>query len=115
MDNPLTLALGLLIWVSVMWDGFATIVLPRTVAPMKRLSGRFYNRSWRLWSLIGRAIRTDDRRLAFLAIYGPLSVMLLAGHLGRPGRRRLRPDLPRDPDRDSWRKARRSASGRFFI
>ena len=77
MNNPLSLALGLLIWVSVMWDGFATMVLPRTVVPMRRLSGRFYNLSWQLWSLIARRIRTGERRLAFLAIFGPLSVMLL--------------------------------------
>ncbi len=77
MNKSLSLVLGLLLWIGVMWDGFSTIVLPRTVAPMKRLSGRFYKRSWRFWSLIGRRIRTDERRLSFLAVYGPLSVMLL--------------------------------------
>jgi Ion channel len=77
MMNWLSLALGLLIWMGVMWDGFATTVLPRTVVPMKRLSGRFYNLSWHFWSLAARRIRTDDHRLGFLAIYGPLSVMLL--------------------------------------
>ncbi len=77
MDNPLSLGIGLLIWVSVMWDGFATMVLPRTVVPMKRLSGRFYNLSWQFWTIIARRIRTGERRLAFLAIFGPLSVMLL--------------------------------------
>jgi Ion channel len=77
MTNWLSLALGLLIWIGVMWDGFATTVLPRTVAPMKRFSGRFYNWSWHFWSLLARGIKTDNRRLSFLAIYGPLSVMLL--------------------------------------
>jgi hypothetical protein len=77
MNNPISLALGLLIWFSVIWDGFATMVLPRTAVPMKRLSGRFYNLSWQFWSLIARGIRTDERRLTFLAIFGPLSVMLL--------------------------------------
>jgi hypothetical protein len=65
------------IWGTVLWDGFATIVLPRTVAPMKRLSGRFYKWSWRLWAAIGRRIRSGDLRLNFLAIYGPNSVMFL--------------------------------------
>jgi len=60
-----------------MWDGFATIVLPRTVAPMRRLSGRFYTRSWRCWAAIGRRIRGPELRLSFLAVYGPISVMLL--------------------------------------
>ena len=77
MNKYLSLALGLLLWTGVMWDGFSTVVLPRTVAPMKRISGRFYKRSWQLWSLIAGRIRHDDMRLAFLAVYGPLSVMLL--------------------------------------
>jgi hypothetical protein len=77
MSSSLYFALGLVIWVGVMWDGFATIVLPRTVAPMKRLSGRFYNWTWQFWSRIGGLIRSEERRLSFLAVYGPLSVMLL--------------------------------------
>jgi hypothetical protein len=68
---------GLLVWLGVIWDGFATVVLPRTVAPMKRLSGRFNRLSWRLWSAAGRRISTPDRQLIFLAIYGPISVMVL--------------------------------------
>src|SRR3954470_14076441 len=77
MLSWLELAIGLLIWCGVLWDGFATIVLPRTVAPMKRLSGRFYKRSWRLWAAVGRRIRQPELRLSFLAVYGPVSVMLL--------------------------------------
>ncbi len=70
-------AFGLLIWLGVVWDSFATIVLPRTVAPMRRLSGRFNNLSWRLWAAIGRTIRQPELRLSFLAVYGPISVMIL--------------------------------------
>ena len=60
-----------------MWDGFATIVLPRTVAPLRRLSGRFYRSSWWVWAAIGRRINSPELRLAFLAVYGPISVVLL--------------------------------------
>jgi hypothetical protein len=77
MNSSFSLALGLVIWLGVMWDGFATMVLPRTVAPMRRLSGRFYRVSWQLWTLIGRRIRTEGLRQSFFAVYGPLSVMLL--------------------------------------
>ena len=77
MNRSFSLVLGLIIWAGVMWDGFATIVLPRTVAPMRRISGRFYNWSWHLWSLISRRIRTEGRRISFLAVYGPLSVISL--------------------------------------
>jgi hypothetical protein len=71
------LILGLLIWLGVLWDGFATIVLPRTVAPMRRLSGRFYRLSWRLYAAVARRIQQPGLQLSFLAVYGPLSVFLL--------------------------------------
>jgi hypothetical protein len=66
-----------LTWCGVLWDGFATIVLPRTVAPMRRVSGRFYRLSWLLWAAVGRRIRHPELRVSFLAVYGPLSVMFL--------------------------------------
>jgi hypothetical protein len=71
------LILGLMIWIGVLWDGFATIVLPRTVAPMRRLSGRFTWLSWRFFAAVGRRIHQPDLRLSFLAVYGPISVFLL--------------------------------------
>jgi hypothetical protein len=77
MLSRLEFAAGLLIWCGVLWDGFATIILPRTVAPMRRFSGRFYRWSWLLWAAVGRRIRQPELRLSFLAIYGPLSVVLL--------------------------------------
>jgi hypothetical protein len=73
----LELTAGVLVWCGVLWDGFATIILPRTVAPMRRLSGRFYRSSWWLWAAVGRRIPRSRLRLVFLSIYGPLSVMLL--------------------------------------
>ena len=77
MLSWLEVAVGVLIWCGVLWDGFATIILPRTVAPMRRLSGRFYRWSWGLWAAVGRRIRQSRLRLVFLSVYGPLSVMLL--------------------------------------
>jgi hypothetical protein len=71
------LALGMLIWIGVLWDGFATVVLPRTVSPMRRMSGRFTRLSWWLWAAAARRIGRIDLRLSFLAVYGPLSVMFL--------------------------------------
>ena len=77
MWNALLLTLGVLLWAGTMWDGFATIVLPRTVAPLRRLSGRFYRSSWWVWSAAGRRIKPPELRLAFLAVYGPISVVML--------------------------------------
>lgn len=77
MIGWLEVAFGLLIWCGVLWDAFATIVLPRTVAPMRRVSARFTRSSWRLWSSVGLRIRDPDLRLSFLAVFGPLSVILV--------------------------------------
>ncbi|HKM55410.1 MAG TPA: potassium channel family protein [Isosphaeraceae bacterium] len=77
MLSWLELVAGLLIWCGVLWDGFATIILPRTVTPKRRLSGRFYRWSWRFWATVGRRVRDPDSRLSFLAVYGPLSIVLL--------------------------------------
>ncbi len=68
---------GLLIWIGVLWDGFVTVVLPRTVAPTRRLSGRFNRCVWWLWAAVGRRIREPELRLSFLAIFGPISVFLM--------------------------------------
>jgi hypothetical protein len=73
----LEFALGLVLWCGVLWDGFATVILPRTVAPLSRTSGRFYKWSWLVWAALGRRILRPQLRLSFLAVYGPLSVMLL--------------------------------------
>ena len=73
----LEFAVGLLTWCGVLWNGFATIVLPRTVTPMRRVSGRFYWGSWMLWAAVGRRIPPAGNALSFLAVYGPLSVVLL--------------------------------------
>ena len=77
MYAPLEFAAGLIIWWIALWDSFATIVLPRTVAPMRRPSGRFNKLSWWIWSSIGRRIRNPQLRLSYLATYGPVSVILL--------------------------------------
>ena len=77
MRSRLEFAVGLLIWCGVLWDGFVTIILPRTVRPMRRLSGRFYRWSWRLWAAAGRRIRDPQSRLSFVAVYGPISIVLL--------------------------------------
>ena len=77
MIGRFELALGVLIWWGVLWDGFASIVLPRTVDPTRLLSFRFTRWSWRLWASAGRRILQPGLRMNFLAVYGPLAVMLL--------------------------------------
>jgi hypothetical protein len=77
MLSVLEVATGLIVWCAVLWDGFATIILPRTVAPMRRTSGRFYRLTWSLWAAVARRIRRPGLRSNFLAVFGPLSVVRL--------------------------------------
>ena len=77
MLSRLEFAVGLLIWCGVLWDGFATIILPRTVTPKRRVSGRFYRWSWWLWAAAGRRIQDPQSRLSFVAVYGPISIVVL--------------------------------------
>jgi hypothetical protein len=77
MLGQFELPFGLLIWGGVLWDGFVTVVLPRTVAPTRRFSSRFTRWSWWLWSAAARRISLPGMRLNFLAAYGPFSVMLM--------------------------------------
>lgn len=77
MDETVSLLSGLLLWFLVLRDGFFTIIHPRAVAPLDGLSGYFYHFSWRGWSAVARRMPLRHRRLHFLAVYGPLSVVSL--------------------------------------
>jgi hypothetical protein len=76
MSGPIELALGMLIWCVMLWDGFVSVVLPRTVDSRRRPSALFIRSSWRLWAWVGPWIPQPGLRLSFLAFFGPLMVML---------------------------------------
>lgn len=70
--------LGAVIVVTVLWDTFQTIILPRTVEGGFRLTGLLYRTSWGVWSAIVR--RAGERlRGTMLTIYGPMSLLILIG------------------------------------
>jgi hypothetical protein len=58
-----------------LWDAFETLVLPRTPTRKLRLMRLYYETTWRCWAARARKLRSDRRRDAFLAVYGPLSVI----------------------------------------
>ncbi len=62
---------------TVLWDAFETIILPRRVARRFRLTRMFYRLTWVPWAAIGRRKRNAPKREAFLSYYGPLSTLLL--------------------------------------
>src|SRR5437867_7031440 len=64
---------------SVLWDAFETVVLPRTVSRRLRLTRVYFGFTWKPWSRAAAMFRTERRRERFLAIFGPLSLLGLAG------------------------------------
>jgi Ion channel len=68
---------GALIILTVLWEAFETVVLPRRVTRRFRLTALFYRSTWAIWKLVARSIRKTRRRETFLSFYGPLSLLFL--------------------------------------
>ena len=64
---------------TVLWDAFEAIILPRRVTRYLGLARVFLRFTWRLRSAVAHWIRNDRRREAYLSIIGPLSLFLLLG------------------------------------
>ena len=75
----LILLLSAFLMATVLWDAFETVVLPRTVSRRLRLTRVYFRFTWRLWSRVAASVRSDRRRERFLAVFGPLSLLGLAG------------------------------------
>ncbi|HMD18331.1 MAG TPA: potassium channel family protein [Terriglobales bacterium] len=71
---------GIVLIFVILMDAFETVVLPRRInRSFFRISSAFYKKTWRLWTRVGRHIKAANRREAFLAYFGPLSVFPLLG------------------------------------
>jgi Ion channel len=75
----LTLVLSLFVLATILWDAFETLVLPRTVGRRLRVTRVYFDFTWKQWSLAAARIPSGRRRERFLAIFGPLSLLGLAG------------------------------------
>ena len=71
--------LGLFLIILTLWEGFETIVLPRSVTRPLRLSRQFYKATWPLWKGAGMRLPAGSTRQQFMGIYGPLSLPILLG------------------------------------
>ena len=74
---PGPFALGVAIFVIVIWDAFEAVILPRRVTRKYRLTRGFYRVTWTIATTIGNRIRKRKRRENFLGFYGPSSLLLL--------------------------------------
>jgi hypothetical protein len=68
---------GIAAIVSVLWDAFETILLPRRSVAGVRISRLVIAGSWRAWVPIASGIKTRNRREHFLAIYALLALIAL--------------------------------------
>ncbi len=75
--SVLAVITGFVLIITILWDSFETIVLPRRVTRRFRLVRAFYRATWIPWSALARHIRSGNRRESFLSVYGPLSMLML--------------------------------------
>src|SRR5262245_5847141 len=77
--HVLSLIAGIVLTLTVLWETFETIILPRRVRRRFRLTRLYYRGTWKPWSAMVHRIRSKDRREALLSFYGPLSLIGLLG------------------------------------
>jgi hypothetical protein len=73
----LALIAGVLCLLTILFDAFQTIILPRRATGRFRITRMFYILTWNPWAFIARRIRHPRRRETFFSFYGPLSLILL--------------------------------------
>jgi hypothetical protein len=71
--------LGVALIALILLDGFESIILPRRIGRRWRPAHLFYVYTWKPWRAIGRRIRAPKFRGAFLAWFGPSSMIGLLG------------------------------------
>ena len=58
---------GFLLLLTILWDAFETIILPRRVIRSFRLARCFYRSVWSMWSATALRIRSSKLRESFLS------------------------------------------------
>ena len=75
--NILAVVAGLLVLWVVLLDALETVVLPRRVNRVFRLTAWYYRATWGPWAGLTKRIRSQGRREAVLGYFGPLSLIFL--------------------------------------
>src|SRR5438445_5076625 len=68
---------GILLILAIVWDAFEALVLPRTATRTLRPTRLFYQTRWPAWVAVACFLARGRRRESFLAIFGPLSILIL--------------------------------------
>ena len=75
--RTLALVAGILLIVTVLFDAFQTIILPRRATGRFRLTRLFYISTWKPWTFFARSLHHPRKRETLLGYYGPISLILL--------------------------------------
>jgi ion channel len=76
---PGAFAVGVAIFLIVVWDAFEAIILPRRVTRKFRLARVFYKFTWNTSKLLAGLIPSRKKRETLLSFFGPLSLLVLVG------------------------------------
>ncbi|HEV7746795.1 MAG TPA: potassium channel family protein [Pyrinomonadaceae bacterium] len=68
---------GIALIVTILWDAFETIILPRRVTRRLRFTSIFYKTMWMICAGLVRAMHNRKRREKYLGTFGPLSLLML--------------------------------------
>lgn len=68
---------GTVLVLTVLWETFETIVLPRRVTRQFRLTRYFYRFTWKPWAALANRRKNKKKRESLLSYYGPISLLLL--------------------------------------
>lgn len=68
---------GIACLVTILFDAFQTIILPRRATGRFRLTRIFYVLTWRPWVFFAQRLRHPRKRETAFSYYGPLSLILL--------------------------------------
>src|SRR5499426_2861211 len=69
------LVLGIVMILTVLWETFETIILPRRVRRRFRLTRLYYSSTWLTWATLARRISRRQQREALLSFFGPISLL----------------------------------------
>ena len=70
-------AIATILILTILWEAFETIVLPRRVTRRFRLTRGFYRTSWRPYAAFAIRLKSPKQRERFLGYFGPISLLLL--------------------------------------
>lgn len=75
--RPISGFFGLALLAIVIADAFQTVVVARRVRSLPRATRAFYWLTWRPFAAVAQRIKSGARRENYLAVYGPLSLLVL--------------------------------------